>query len=112
MHSGKKSPFGIAQPVLRISWTDDSIVTNINSDDDDSEDAFDLNMRNLIRSHVVIVKDTIFSGICTFHYWASGVPDDNDEDHFGEDDDEKEEEEVDDDDDDDDNGELDAQVFE
>ena len=108
------SPFGIAQPVLRISWKDDSFVTNIKAVDDDSGDAFYLNLRNddddnLIRSHMIIVKDTVFPGIFTFHYWAGRVPDYNDQDHFDEDDDDKEKEEV---DDDDDNGDLDAQVFE
>ena len=38
-------------------------------DDDDGEDG------NLIGADVVIVKDTIFSGIFAFHYWASRVPD-------------------------------------
>ena len=115
-----------------------SIVTNIKADDDDSEDGnahdadFDLNIwneddDNLIRSHMIIVKNTVFSRICTFHYWAGGVPDDNDDDHYEDDGDDKEEEEgdyddgddngQDDDDDDDhhdedDNGYLDAQVFE
>ena len=99
-----------------------SIVTNIKADDDDSEDdnandaGFDLNIwneddDNLIGSHMIIVKDTVFSRICTFHYWAGGVSDDNDDDHYDEDDDDKEEEEGD-YDDDNDNGDLDAQVFE
>ena len=44
-------------------------VDSVGGDDDHDDDGEDGNLR------MVIVKDTIFPGIFTFHYWASRVPD-------------------------------------
>ena len=115
------------------------IVTNINADDDESKDdnADDADIEddeddgdneaddddniededddndNLERSDMIIVKDTIFPRIRTFHYWTGWVPDDDGQDddnhhHYDEEDD------VDDTDEnwDENYDDLDAQVFE